>query len=1010
MPTGGDPGDPLVGSGRDLTAKTYDRKTGRLVMEFSAGEYEPTREGTVRVSDAAARFYLGDGRYIALQARRGQVIVSGGAGSARQLASGQGGSPDRGQMSDVEVELYESRDASAPTLVCVVPVISFDNDTFRIATEATEIDGRPVAADEVPVRVRGNDVEFDGRGLTIRWNGLDGRLESLEVPHGERLTIRNADALLGPSRPARRDEAAPATSPANVSDATDRPADATTAPTTRMTRRERLRRQQAMAAATDPAPPVYRAVFDRDVRLFEADAPIGSADQLIVDFHGGGDADAGAAASQRPARRAASEPASTQPIPTDPPSTRSATTAPDGEAALPRSLTIRWAGRLRVEPLPAGVPVPADPRDAIVRLVGSPVTLTRDGAEASSATLTYHSRDDLVLLEPSDAFPTVSLRDGSGATLSTRTLRLNRGTGSAELLGAGRADLPVESGGDPSQPVSAEWTRSCAITFSELGDALAMKSATLDGDVRITHPQVTLSAGQVDLGFTDPQPTAATTRPAQSLRSVRARHGVRGQVADAQGQAGTIEAEELAIDLANPDDGEPYVQTLVARRDVRVADAAQSLAAQSLEATFAPVSPGPATDSTTRPTTRPATLLAGGDVQLRSLDAGGGVTWTGDGDGTRATGDTLAIRTLDGPATVVLSGAPAVLVDGENALRGERIEFEPDTDRARVVGAGELQAVQPADEGSPARPIRVTWSDGIIVDGPSNRADVTGNVVASATDADGSIQSARGGRVALLLSPRPTTAPVEATPNDSAPTTAPSTAPTRGLLAGSQPMGGRTVREVVLEEQVDLSSELLAADGSLLRRMHLLSPRVRVDLERRVLDVPVAGRVLFEDRRPAEAGAADDLVSDLRGATAVQWNDSLVYDESARRVTMVGGVTVAHQPTPDEPAVRLDAARVVADLEPEAAATNATTRPGVSLKRIVADGAVTVVAPRARFTAAEVVLEPQTGRMIARGTPQQPVELFDEQGVSQGGFDSLIYNTRTRQIDSLIRPRGSIRQ
>ena len=37
--------------------------------------------------------------------------------------------------------------------------------------------------------------EFDGRGLTIRWNDRDRRLELLEIAHGERLIVKEPGAL-----------------------------------------------------------------------------------------------------------------------------------------------------------------------------------------------------------------------------------------------------------------------------------------------------------------------------------------------------------------------------------------------------------------------------------------------------------------------------------------------------------------------------------------------------------------------------------------------------------------------------------------------------------------------------------------------------------------------------------------------------------------------------------------------------------------------------------------------
>src|SRR5204863_1117726 len=95
---------------------------------------------------------------------------------------------------------YETADAAAPTLDIDMNNAAFDNESFRIFTEGyTDEHGKRIEADQVKVTVRGK-YEFDGRGLTIRWNDRDRRLELLEIAHGERLVIKEPGAL-GSKRP-----------------------------------------------------------------------------------------------------------------------------------------------------------------------------------------------------------------------------------------------------------------------------------------------------------------------------------------------------------------------------------------------------------------------------------------------------------------------------------------------------------------------------------------------------------------------------------------------------------------------------------------------------------------------------------------------------------------------------------------------------------------------------------------------------------------------------------------
>src|SRR6185369_13823696 len=107
---------------------------------------------------------------------------------------------------------FEPVDATEPTIVAKMNNAAFDNDTFRIATEAFDdpATGQHVDADQVPVIVRGRDYDFDGRGLVIKWNERDRKLQLLQIEHGESLTIKNPSAL---SSPGLAPAPAPATQP-----------------------------------------------------------------------------------------------------------------------------------------------------------------------------------------------------------------------------------------------------------------------------------------------------------------------------------------------------------------------------------------------------------------------------------------------------------------------------------------------------------------------------------------------------------------------------------------------------------------------------------------------------------------------------------------------------------------------------------------------------------------------------------------------------------------------------
>src|SRR5439155_11704011 len=96
------------------------------------------------------------------------------------------------------IQVFETEGATEPVATMRTNNIVFDNETFRISTETfTDSDGRVVAPDEVPVSVEGPYFDFYGRGLTVRWNDLEERLDLLRVAHGDHLVIKNVEALSG---------------------------------------------------------------------------------------------------------------------------------------------------------------------------------------------------------------------------------------------------------------------------------------------------------------------------------------------------------------------------------------------------------------------------------------------------------------------------------------------------------------------------------------------------------------------------------------------------------------------------------------------------------------------------------------------------------------------------------------------------------------------------------------------------------------------------------------------
>src|SRR5688572_8269587 len=148
-------GLPIAG-GEKVFVESFDHKTGNLARRFRGATWDPQPDGTVKVEQPEAEFFGADGQSLRLRGARGEIVVpSSGQGGSEAMSRAQ--LPTRGKLYDVRVTLTPAG-ATEPTLTCSVNNLSFDNDTFLLATEAyKDASGNTIAADRVPVVVRGEE-------------------------------------------------------------------------------------------------------------------------------------------------------------------------------------------------------------------------------------------------------------------------------------------------------------------------------------------------------------------------------------------------------------------------------------------------------------------------------------------------------------------------------------------------------------------------------------------------------------------------------------------------------------------------------------------------------------------------------------------------------------------------------------------------------------------------------------------------------------------------------------
>jgi hypothetical protein len=387
-------------------------------------------------------------------------------------------------------------------------------------------------------------------------------------------------------------------------------------------------------------------------------------------------------------------------------------------------------------------------------------------------------------------------------------------------------------------------------------------------------------------------------------------------------------------------------------------------------------------------------------------------------DGSVATGDELTVTQEDEKQKTVLSSQTlASVTDARgNVVKGPQIQFDSETGRAHIIGAGSLHAIQQASATQPAQPMDVTWVNESIFDGAANRVDVDGQVLATSVDKRGYIDTAKGEHIRIDLRVKPTTqpAPVKVASKDS-----PS-----GLKM--DPFKGKEVSALTIENDAKLTSTLAAPNGDILQQFELTGPTIIVNefgpdgSPSRSITVPSAGRMLSRDHRPPQKSQSQPGESDsssARGATAFQWSRKLIYLESTHRADMMGDVVVVHKDDePNSAPVRMNCEHVIAWFEPsvKSASNPAQTKPAdaesaMQLRYLTAEGSqVHIVRDVDEIIARQVDYDPKRHLMIATGTERNPVNFSN--GATGGGtaeaveWDTLTWKMKTRNAIFDYRP------
>ncbi len=1030
-----------INSGKGVWVKSYD-KAGRLASQFRTVRYDPQSDNTIHVTAPEAQFFLAHDQLLRLTGREGVVVTQQEPGGA-SFGKAPTAMPTKGRLEDVKLELFDGAEATKllnnapahPMLTVTMNNAVFDSNTYRVYTDDYVEDGKTIAGADVPVTLTGDDYNFHGWGLLIRWNERNNQLELLEVARGDYLTIKHPQSLgsmgLGKEtadgqghRNTRASAAVPTAATglalASANAVAADPQSDQRAPTPG---EAALHSALPTPAHSAKAQPTYRADFNRHVRITQGDVELATADAMQVDFlMQSSKEDDRDKATSRPVRRSAARPSTKPSIGSDEShapavSQPAATTNPADQP-----IVVKWSGKLRVTPVAPADDPHLTPGQAQVKLFGAPVVLKQAGSALQSAVALFRTSDSSLLLTSTPKIP-VLMRDAGGATVTTQTLYFRQKDRIAELTGKGEArgliqsdtnqtsaPRPARAGrkGHPTtapeaankaqEPIDARWTDKATIYFNGASqDNMTIREALLEGSVSVSHPRLHLQAEVLDLIFSNdpgegrvlaPAPSGAINATSQgALRHVFARGDVRARSVNAAGAVQHIQSDRLAVTMTPDVDGEITPAFFGAEGHVRASDEARK---QSLECDWLTASMKSRNGRTTRIADRSDETDA---VGLATLLAGGAVS-VSDDDG-RASGSHLEIQMKGDLPLVTLKGKPAMIADAASRLSGPVVIYDPASQHAAVRGAGTLHAMQRTSQGRPARPMEASWTQGVEVNGQTHRIEITGDVKTHSIDADGAKQSASGQRLTLFLSPRESAA-------------------TRPGDDENNFLADQTVSAALFEGGSTLESLWNGPAGQVLRRVYLTSPTVRYSIIDQRLDVLQAGRMLVEDHRPAlppsdAPKVPADQTPDVRGVTAFKWSKRLTFDQSRHEATMQGDVLIVHEPPAGEAdrAFQLRAQRVTAELLPTADHTAASTKPSppqearVQLKRITAEGVVHVESGANQIDAQSIAYDPTTGLLQAAGNDASPVRLTGAPGGAHGSFSKLVYDLKQDRIVSM---------
>jgi hypothetical protein len=981
------------GVGPGLKPWVENFENGKLTSKFTAVEFTPQKDGSFLVDHPVSVFYRDNGQRIEVHGESGKVncdsTIPGAAspsGQSKSLFAGPTTTPKNGSLKHVRVELYASDAATKPMEWMETDNIHFDNDILpRMYTETfVDAAGNTITADMVPVKVRGDEYELDGTGLTIVWNAQK-QLEKMLIDHGQRLEIINPSKLSTPS-PGTPGEGRGEgdLEKRTIADIPNHPLPAY---------RERGQElasadPKAMPAVVpkSPEPPVpYRAIFHDQVKIDQADHRTATADVMTVDYC---DKAKTPGASPTPPKTLSNNPDAGSEVPRRAGSNDQG----PGSSAYPRTgvtekqinppatkptkgpITIYWTGPLLITPLKGPPLMPLSPGQTIMNLVGSPVHLTPEGSEVTAASATYRSPDGAVKLQPSAQLPMVHLTQAKGITLSTGSIDYDPATEIATLTGPSELQQMVNK-----KLMVADWSQKGLLHVIRVpGQPNGVDHVDLIGDVAVTHPQFKLDSRELklDMDLLHKQGGSATEADEQ-LKLLTAIDNVTCQLFHPRKPLQEIDGDQLVIRTERTPDKKTEPREVIATGHVHAFDPDQSITCGFLDALLmAKAGAAPATASTDD---------LGAAMDVESLYAKTDVKARMKNDAT-ADSDELRVSTVDGQQRVDLWGASgAMLKDGKGSwLTGPTVHLWPANNGVSVDGAGKMETIRKASttqpsNAAPPKPIDVTWAKSMIMDGKANTVNVHGNVKVENIDTAGDHTiTGDDAHIDLVDSPKNTKTATQSTDS-----------------------GGKQVKMLTLTGHVVGVSELDDATGKPTQLENLYGNKLIYTAADATAVIPGPGKLYVENHK------ADPSNASARGEMAIKWDTKLTYNQNTQQINIDGNTRVGFeqegktdQPAKPQVPMQMDSQQLIIDLvkaNPEKGKPQADGQGKLQLKEMHSLGQVHFVSNGIELYCDQADYDPATRIMTLMGTPR-PGRAISSDGKTTGTFDKLRYNTEDETV------------